>query len=299
MLNIKKFLIPPPFTKGKTMQIHHIAPKDKSLWHPLWNKCYNSWKQAFKNNSSIEFKLWNDKEDINRLVKNNYSKEIYDIYNSFQVHIMKIDFARLCILNLYPGIYSDMDVFCYKDFSDYLSGYSSHDTWLLEAPFSEAAPIENALMVNTGNSDFYEFCIQESINSYIDISKTSKITFPFTNINNRVIIANTAGPTLVYKSAVKYGLNKIKLLEGKLFNNHGMSYDPNFYTKHILTGMWGKEGINNLKKEYRNNNIGCKSFNEFIKNTYINDVKKYAYMENVTFDNFDLYKDYTNGQYIK
>ena len=96
------------------MIIHHIAPENKSSWHPLWIKCYESWKKVFGN--KFEFKLWNDKEDIDRLVKNKYNK-FYDIYRSFPAHIMKIDFARLCILHSYGGIYSDMDVFCYKDFT--------------------------------------------------------------------------------------------------------------------------------------------------------------------------------------
>jgi hypothetical protein len=280
--------------------IHHIAPKDKSLWHPIWNKCYNTWINLYKDNNNITLKLWNDKEDINNLVKNNYSKEIYNIYKLFPAHIMKIDFARLCMLDKFNGIYSDMDVVVYHDFSDIIK---LKNIWLLEAPFSEAAPIENALMINSSDnpSNFFSFCIEQSLNSYDDIfvKHGTKIKFPFSDPSNRMVIAKTAGPTLVYNSAVKYGLNNIGLLPGKLFNNHGMAYDPSFFTRHILTGMWGKEGYNSLKKEFKQNNHNCKSFNEFMKKTYISEVARYAYMNDVTFDNFDLYKDYTNGQFLR
>lgn len=276
------------------MIIHHIAPKNKSDWHPLWIKCYESWKKVFGNN--YEFKLWNDKEDIDRLVKNKYNK-FYDIYRSFPAHIMKIDFARLCILHSYGGIYSDMDVFCYKDFTDYFNGES--ENYLLEAPYGDI-PIENALMVSlNSNSKFFEFCIEESINSYLILSKNLKITYPWDNKTNKELILNTAGPALIYNSAVKYGIKNIGILEGKLFNNHGMSYDSSFYTKHILTGVWGKEAINHLKKQFKLNNENCKTFNDFIKHIYIKDVKKYANMNNVTVETFDFYTDYTNGNYLK
>ena len=276
------------------MIIHHIAPKNKSDWHPLWLKCYESWRKVFDN--KYEFKLWNDKEDIDRLVKNNYNK-YYNIYRTFPAHIMKIDFARLCILHSYGGIYSDMDVFCYKDFTDYFNGES--ENYLLEAPYGDI-PIENALMVSLNlNSKFFEFCIKESVDSYLKLSKTMKITYPWDNKTNRELILNTAGPKLIYNSAVKYGIKKIGILNGKLFNNHGMSYDKSFYTKHILTGVWGKEAINHLKKQFKTNNEKCKTFSDFKNHVYMKDVKRYANMSNVTMNTFDFYTDYTNGKYLK
>ena len=275
------------------MIIHFIAPKEKSEWHFLWHKCHNSWKNVFFN---FEFKLWNDKEDIDRLVKTNYSK-YYDIYKSFPVHIMKIDFARLCILHNYGGIYTDMDVFCYNNFMDYLNG--KVEEYLLEAPYGDI-PIENALMISLNkNSKFFEFCIKESVDSYLKLSKTMKITYPWDNKTNRELILNTAGPKLIYNSAVKYGIEKIGILNGKLFNNHGMSYDKSFYTKHILTGVWGKEAINHLKKQFKTNNEKCKTFSDFKNHVYMKDVKRYANMSNVTINTFDFYTDYTNGKYLK
>ena len=106
-----------------------------------------------------------------------------------------------------------------------------------------------------------------------------------------------AGPGIVDKVRVQYK-DKVKLLHGDFFNNHGMSYHPSFYAKHILTGMWGKEAYDHIE-ECKKLEKYNKNTNEYIKQLYINGVKNYAYMENVTVDNFDFYKDYTNGEYLK
>ena len=97
--------------------IHHIAPKFPNSWHYFWQKCYDSWKTQF---SDYEFIMWNDKDDIDNFVKIHY-KEHWNLYRAFPFHIMRIDFARLCILHKFGGIYADMDVFCYKNFEHLLT----------------------------------------------------------------------------------------------------------------------------------------------------------------------------------
>ena len=53
--------------------IHQTSPSDKNLWHPIWHKCHESWKKNFPES---EFKqiLWEDSNEIDDLVKNNFSE---------------------------------------------------------------------------------------------------------------------------------------------------------------------------------------------------------------------------------
>lgn len=41
--------------------IHHIAPENKNRWHPLWQRCYDSWKEQF---IDFEFILWEIKKTL-------------------------------------------------------------------------------------------------------------------------------------------------------------------------------------------------------------------------------------------
>ena len=88
--------------------IHHIAPVNTAAWHPFWAHCRQSWIDAFPNHDHV---LWNDSEDLDRIVRDHYPR-YWNLYQSFPVHIMRIDFARLCILHRYGGIYADMDYYC-------------------------------------------------------------------------------------------------------------------------------------------------------------------------------------------
>ena len=77
-----------------------------------------------------------------------------------------------------------------------------------------------------------------------------------------------------------YGKGKVNILDGDYFNNHGLAYSDTFYTKHILTGIWGKDALTKPNK---------------LKSQFINEVNKYGQVGN----NFDFYIDYTNGGYLK
>jgi hypothetical protein len=63
----------------------------------------------------------------------------------------------------------------------------------------------------------------------------------------------------------------IRLLPGEFFNNSDISYDPSYYTRHVHTGLWGKENIDlNLKE---------------------------TTLRNIPLDTFDFYTDYSQGAY--
>jgi len=51
--------------------IHQIAPIDIKKWHPLWKECQETWKLKFPR-PEYKYKLWNDEEDLENLIKNDF-----------------------------------------------------------------------------------------------------------------------------------------------------------------------------------------------------------------------------------
>jgi hypothetical protein len=66
-------------------------------------------------------------------------------------------------------------------------------------------------------------------------------------------------------------------LPGILFNNNDISYDPLYRTKHVHTGLWGKENIE-IAAELET---------------------AYETLRRIPVDQFDFYYDYSNGTYMK
>jgi mannosyltransferase OCH1-like enzyme len=259
--------------------IHHIAPKNKDRWHPIWDKCYPSWKKSFLD---FEHKLWDDEEEIDALVREEYP-DYWNLYSNFPVHIMKIDFAKFCILHKHGGIYADMDVFCYTNFYKDLK----EDFHITEAPYGEQwmngdPAVENCLMSSTKGNNFIFNLIDGCGKNYrnkvankFDKNKTHRLT-------HLHLIGVTAGPTYISNKINQFKISKEAILPGEFYNNHGLSYDKKYKTKHMLTGMWGKETLDSYSDK-----------NEMYGNA-IQKYLKYAEVDN----EIDFYKDYTNNQYI-
>jgi hypothetical protein len=273
--------------------IHHIAPEDKSIWHLFWKKCYESWNREFPD---YTFKLWNDQSDIDNLIKQEYP-QYWNLYQAFPVHIMKIDFARLCILHKFGGIYADMDMYCYGKFEHYLT----KDIMFLENLIHEYtnAELENSLMASIPNHRLLEEIIKYVKTCFIYFRpQFKKQDTNWRSIENDKIVNNTTGSGML-SQAVK-GFKKyfdIGVFECELFNNRPCSYDPKFYTKHLHTSVWGVE--------YRKNNLD----RLLIMNgsAYLTNESNIADLESLKHKNyqivinteFDFYKDYTQGEYIK
>jgi len=249
--------------------IHHIAPADRSRWHPMWERCYPSWQEQFLD---FEHKMWNDEDDIDSIVRY-YYPQYYDTYLNFPLHIMRIDFVRFCILHKYGGIYADMDVYCYKNFYNELT----NSVYIQQAPYGDAL-VENALMASEPNNEFWLKCMDKSVEVYNDKIKRRENTLDLNHSLDRLIITSATGPHLVFE-VLKDNPKIVDILPGIIYNNHGLSYHPEYRTKHMLTGMWGKESHNN-------------------KDTYIDAMSKYSEISGVTIDTFDFYTDYTDGGYL-
>lgn len=267
--------------------IHHIAPKDRSRWHPVWHRCYPTWKQHFPD---AEHMMWNDQDDINSFVQQ-YYPQYYDMFMQFPAHIMRVDFVRFCLLHHFGGIYSDMDMFCYRDFYDELT----HPLHIIEAPYGEEF-LESSLMMSKPGHDFWQDCMELSKEVFYTTVRKHNIPIPFNNDRAaQYILISACGPNLicrVWRKWVKQRPDKVQTLSGILYNNHGMSYHPEYRTKHMMTGMWGKESVDHIEESTNKS----KTLKDNLDRLYIQEMKKYAQLHDVeSVDDFDFYRDYTNG----
>ncbi len=222
------------------MIVHLIAPQDKSKWDIIWTRCLESWENHYN------VKIWNDNEDLDNFIKKHYIKH-YNFYNNLPFHIMKLDFARLCILHKYGGIYADMDVYCYNNFNKYLQ-QEFKIVKNCTAEFTNAE-FENCLMYSIPNNKLIEKII--SYSKQLFFLNNSKF-YNNQNIVNRdadtsFLINNITGSGMISAAINNFRCDK-KLLElpANIFNNRPGSYHETFFCKHLHTNIWGKENLKSL-----------------------------------------------------
>ena len=116
ILNMKEELIgiDSKFFQFKSKQNSSGIPR---LIHQTWksvnlsnypiNNSHSEWRRVYHD---YEIRLWTD-DDLRRLIRQNYSKKLYQIYESFSYSIQRADLARLIVLHHQGGIYADLDVF--------------------------------------------------------------------------------------------------------------------------------------------------------------------------------------------
>lgn len=245
-------------------KIHIISPSLEN-YHPLWVPCYDSWHNHYE-----RVITWNDNSDLRKLVKD-HLPEFLNLYDSLPCHMMQIDFAKFAILYHAGGIYVDLDVFCYKNFHKEIT----EDLYFLEAGYGDY-PVENAIICSTKKNK-HLYAIMLEIQKRF---KSKELKFPLSHEDNEYILSTT-GPHMLSEYYLKNkNINKLSCLE---YNNHGLSYNKKFKTKHLLTGVWGKDDL---------------KLPEELGNSYKNRVKQITNIE-IDLDTFSFYKDYTKGNYLK
>jgi hypothetical protein len=264
--------------------IHQIAPNDRSKWHPLWETCRQSWQKTFPD---YELKLWNDESDIDDLIETHFP-QFAKTYHSFPYKIMKINFARFAMLHHFGGIYSDMDIFCYKNFEHILQ---THDLFLLENILSETVnghfPFEICLMTSSKTNSYMFDCMTNSIEQFQSIGHL----FNRDNIDPEWLIVMLTDNIAVQSRDV-HNPEQILLFPYSTFNNRAASYHESFYTKHMRSSAWNRSKtpthyliVDNLMFAVDSDDI------ETLKSTI-------AEYETVPIESFDFYKDYTKGMFF-
>ena len=112
-----------------------------------------------KINKGYEIKIWNGKECY-ELVKQ-YFPNKYDIFINFRYPIMRCDMARLIILYIYGGIYSDLDRVSIKSYDEIVNKYIDYD--VIFSGIQHFLPIKfinNDLIIANKGSNFIYQCIQ-------------------------------------------------------------------------------------------------------------------------------------------
>lgn len=104
----------PPCNSLIPAMIHFIwigspLPKQFSTIIDTWQKCHPRWS----------LKIWNDHDVENFFWSNGYIKWLFEQAKTFAE---KSDILRYDILYQFGGIYSDIDILCYKPFDDLISG---------------------------------------------------------------------------------------------------------------------------------------------------------------------------------
>lgn len=253
--------------------IHQIAPKDKSKWHPLWFPCRESWLKSFQ---GFDFKLWNDREDIDNLVKSKYSS-IYDLFKTLS-HIDKINVAKFCILDSYGGILSDIDIFCYKNFYNEIA---KNEMCFNESKFLEYGDtsyiIDHSLIASKKNSKFWHTVLKTLYQDNIFIK------------NN---VERCSGSFLLQKASIK-SKQDIFFFDPFLYNNITGSYNKNFVTKHVRTSRYSKEPTSKILI------ASGLIINEIISEKIITflDSKNIPY-NILNCNNFNFYVDYSKNNFF-
>lgn len=174
---------------------------------------------------------------------------------------MRVDFSRFCMLHKYGGIYSDMDIFCYKNFYNMLN----EDLYIVESWLEWGETLNNSLMVSSKGNDFWIDCMNTSLKFYED-----NLNF-FLNHNKIYFndLCISLGPNLFEKVNSK---SKIFKLTKELFNptipdaslqfnrveNGSIEYkrareyyyetnknETHVITRHYLTGSWHNQNETN------------------------------------------------------
>ena len=246
-----------------------------------------SWREHFCDH---HYRFWHD-ADIDDLIQQQYPT-YWPMYRDFPLTIMRIDFARFCILHHCGGIYADMDVFCYREFcADIVA-----PIMIMEAPWGDVF-LENALMSAVPGHDFFRSCMELSCQRWHQRVR-KHFRGGSTAIKDQKIITAAAGPHCVAAVFRKYGQDQVRLFPGQWFNNHGLSWDPEFRTKHVLTGMWGKETLDNCQQHWHHEESGV-GYQEWLGQRWLQDANRYAKLDVPSIYQFDFYHDYTQGGYIK
>jgi len=93
------------------MLIHQILINSTNTLPKLPEYIQFCQSQIKKLYSSYQYHLYSGKE-IEKIIKNNFPKEVISSYHSLKPYAYKADLARYCLLYLYGGLYIDISLLC-------------------------------------------------------------------------------------------------------------------------------------------------------------------------------------------
>tara|TARA_R110000803_G_scaffold210430_2_gene282176 strand:+ start:80 stop:769 length:690 start_codon:yes stop_codon:yes gene_type:complete len=227
------------------MDIHLIAPKDKSQWRDKWKKCYKFWE-----NSSYNVIIWDD-EKIDNILKQD-DIMLFEVLNQLPP-IYKYDYVRYIILDKFGGAYFDLDVEVIVDFipslhpdevyisegqpfkdeeikRDFGDKLSPSFFELIETPIDYA--LSNHIMISPKNRGLWKI-IKNKV-------KINLIKYYKTHNGNFINVLKVVGPIALSRIVFEYGFHH-KLLSYHHFDVGDDDRSAFVVCKHHKTFNWVKE----------------------------------------------------------
>jgi mannosyltransferase OCH1-like enzyme len=196
-----------------------------------WKRHHPDFDYIFWSNSDI-FKLIHDFfPDIVPKIKQIDSKDI----------IILADIARLCILYIYGGIYSDLDIIAYRNYSELLNVNK------IIFPKTEPFGFSNDLIISPKNNLLIKKCIDNLIiKNYIP--------------NRGLRVLYSCGPLFITE---------------QLFKNSGcfITLPPEYYEGHLEGSTWLTENESNMKN-FVLDIINISDFNNLKREIYKKEIDK-------------------------
>lgn len=93
------------------MRIHQILINDSKKIPPNLPKFHNICVEQIKKiYPEFEYHLYSG-EEIEDIIKNNFSSDVFTAYKKLKPYACKADLSRLCLLYLYGGLYIDLNIY--------------------------------------------------------------------------------------------------------------------------------------------------------------------------------------------
>jgi alpha 1,6-mannosyltransferase len=207
-----------------------------------YHECYLTWDV-----DGYEHIFYND-EEADIFMKDNF-KEIYDVYKSLPLPVMKADLWRYCIVYHYGGIYADMDTIFKGDDLDYL--FQKDSDLILTTEYPQDINFCQWVFAAPKGSVLLKAVIEESVNRIVKCKDfkfehmVHELTGPsvFTEAIESVLLKynlETFGPKDRKKYTDSYK-NKIMYVH----ESHNLFYN---HIEHIYSGQWEDGWISDVNE---------------------------------------------------
>jgi mannosyltransferase OCH1-like enzyme len=209
-------------------------------------------------NPGYEVKLY-DNDDCKKFLTENYTQKHVNVFDFLEDGPIKADYWRVCILNTYGGVYSDIDVELLVPIDDIIE--------------KDVIFLTCGSFLNTMNPHFIMSIknhpiLSDCINTYISMYD-NKIPYGYWQYSIT---------TIMQENIVKY-INFNPKIEGILYDNQENKYqilseiDPGNY-QDIYCSYKSKKVLNNRYKKYNHNSHSFENFMNYSFEHYLN---KYSY----------------------
>ena len=164
--------------------IHQTVKSKKDLDYAL-RENIDSWKTI---NTGFDYRLYDDNDCI-EFLKEHFTEEHVNIFNSLKAGAAKADFFRLCVLYIDGGVYSDVDMRC------------------LVPVFSWIDPVDTFVIPKDGDNeviDLFQAFIASTPQNPILLKSINKIIY---NVKNKIHCDNIiklSGPNMIGRVLNKY-----------------------------------------------------------------------------------------------